>query len=95
MTPDIVNGLFEFAGGVFILNHCRVLYRAKKVNGVSIISTIFFLAWGLWNLFYYPSLQQWFSFYGGIFLASSNILWISMMLHYSNIGEVIYDNSLS
>lgn len=83
MSPDLINGLFELFGGVFILNHCRALYRDKKLKGVSIISTIFFAAWGFWNLFYYPHLDQWISFAGGLLIVSANTLWIGMMLYYA------------
>ncbi len=82
MSPDIINGLFEFCGGLFILNHCRVLYHDKKVAGVSLLSTIFFQSWGVWNLYYYPHLDQIFSFLGGLLIVSGNTLWIAMMLYY-------------
>jgi hypothetical protein len=83
VTPDFVNGLFEMLGGAFILNHCRVLYRDKMVRGVSIISTSFFFAWGVWNLYYYPHLDQWWSFAGGLVIVLGNCLWVGMMLYYS------------
>ncbi len=82
ITPDLINGIFEILGGFFILNHCRVLYADKSVKGVSILSTVFFCSWGLWNLFYYPSLNQWYSFYGGVFITLANFLWISLLLKY-------------
>jgi len=83
VSPDFVNGLFEMLGGAFILNHCRVLYRDKMVRGVSIISTAFFFAWGVWNLYYYPHLDQWWSFAGGLVIVLGNCLWVGMMLYYS------------
>lgn len=82
MTPDQFNGLFELFGGLFILNHCRIVFKDRLVKGVSIISTIFFSLWGIWNLYYYPSLEQWYSFFGGILIASANALWIGLMIKY-------------
>lgn len=82
MSPDIVNGLFEALGSLFILNHCRVLFRHKQVRGVSVLSTAFFFSWGAWNLFYYPHLEQIWSFAGGALLASANLLYVAMLLHY-------------
>jgi hypothetical protein len=82
MTPDVVNGLIEAIGGLFVLNHCRRLYIDKQVKGVSLVSTAFFFLWGLWNVFYYPSLNQRWSFAGGIIVVSANFLWIALMLHY-------------
>ena len=81
---DIINGCFELFGGVFVLNHCRAVLRDKKVAGVSIISSMFFLSWGIWNLYYYPVLNQWCSFVGGIFLALTNAFWISLLIYYRN-----------
>lgn len=84
MIPDLINGLFEAAGGFFVLNHCRVLSKDKKVKGVSILSTVFFTSWGVWNLYYYPHLGQWLSFVGGLFIVLANSLWIGLMLKYKD-----------
>lgn len=78
--PDLVNGGFEACASIFILNHCRVLWKSKQANGVSVVSTMFFLAWGLWNLFYYPHLGQRFSFYAGIAVVLANLIWIGFIL---------------
>lgn len=65
-----------------ILNHCRVLFKQKQVHGVSKLSCIFFLAWGFWNIFYYPHLGQILSFAGALFVVAANALWVSMMMFY-------------
>jgi hypothetical protein len=83
MSNDLINGLFELFGSFFILNHCRLLYKAKVVHGVSVISTVYFAAWGFWNLFFYPSLNQWFSTAGGIAIMLTNSLWIGLMMYYN------------
>ncbi len=83
MTPDFVNGAFGFCGALFILlGHCRRLYRDKKVRGASWGAVAFFFSWGLWNLFYYPHLDQWWSFAGGCAIVASNCLWLAMMVFY-------------
>lgn len=82
LTPDQVNGLFELAGAAFLLNHCRVLYAQKHVAGVSIISTVFFFWWAAWNIFYYPHLNQIWSFYGGLCIGAAHILYVTMLLYY-------------
>lgn len=79
---DTINALFELAGGFFILNNCRQLYHDKLVKGVSVLSTIFFTSWGIWNLYYYPSLNQWASFAGGVLITVGNVLWVSLMIYY-------------
>lgn len=80
--PDLVNGCFEAFGGLFVLNHCRVLYKDKAVRGISVLSTVFFLSWGIWNLYYYPHLGQWLSFAGGLFIVIANVLWCYLLIYY-------------
>lgn len=79
---DLVNASFEAFGAVAILRHCYVLYQAKRFEGVSLASTGFFWAWGIWNVYYYPHLGQWFSFVAGVAIMLSNFLWLGLMLHY-------------
>ena len=86
MWADIINASFEVLGGFFILNHCRVVWKDKAVAGVSIVSTIFFSGWGLWNIYYYPSLDQWYSFWGGLFIVAANLLWVALLIKYRH-GE--------
>lgn len=82
LLPDLINGLFESLAGLMVLNHCRVLYADKSTRGVSIISSIFFTMWGFWNLYYYPTLNQYISFYGGLFVVAANAVYVGMMLFY-------------
>ncbi len=87
---DIVNGLFELFASLFILDHCRHLYKDKVLSGVSWVSIVFFTAWGVWNLFYYPSLGQSFSFYAGILVVLSNLTWLGMIFYYRNNFHVLH-----
>lgn len=84
MIADAVNASFELAGSLFVLNHCRVLYRHKSVRGVSKMSVTFFLLWGVWNIWYYPHLGQMLSFMAGIALATANCLYVGMLIGYSH-----------
>lgn len=79
---DYINAAFEAAAGVFVLNHCRVLLRDRETRGVSIVSTAFFMVWGFWNVFYYPTLQQPFSAAAGVFVAVANAIYIGLMVHF-------------
>lgn len=81
-VPDIVNGTFEALGALMVLNHCRAVLRDKRVAGVSILSTVFFTAWGFWNLFYYPSLGQAWSFAGGVLIVAANVMWVVLLVRY-------------
>lgn len=79
---DLINGAYEMLCGFAILLHVRTLYKDKKVHGVNWIATSFMASWGIWNLYYYPHLGQWMSFYGGLFIVVANAIWLGMMIYY-------------
>jgi hypothetical protein len=82
MYQDYINGLFELVGAYFTWMNAFILYKDKAIKGVYWPTTAFFSAWGLWNLHYYPSLDQWASFVGGVILVSGNIMWVILILLY-------------
>lgn len=73
---DRVNGLFEFVGAVFALLNISKLLTDRSVRGVYWPSVAFWTIWGGWNLYYYPALGQWFSFFGGLLLVFFNAFWV-------------------
>lgn len=78
--PDYANGLLELTGGLMQCLSVRRLWRDRRVQGVDWRVTAFFGLWGLWNLFFYPSLDQWASFAGGILIVLANALWVGLAL---------------
>ncbi len=83
MQPDHLNALFEMLGGVFIFFNISAVLEDKAVAGVRWWTVSFFAAWGLWNLYYYPHLGQWWSFYAGLFMVAANIAWVVLLIYYS------------
>lgn len=79
---DLVNGLFELFGGFFLWGNVRRARRDRRFRGVAIVPTAFFTAWGVWNLYYYPSLGQWLSFVGGLNIVAANCVWVAQMVWY-------------
>lgn len=80
---DIINALFEFFGGCFLWLNVRRLLKDKQTKGVSILSTAFFASWGIWNLYFYPSVGAGWSFIAGINIVIANIVWVVLMVYYS------------
>lgn len=80
--PDLINGTFEMLAAAAVLNNCWTVWLHKQVRGVSIASTAFFLIWGLWNCFYYPHLDQFFSFAGGIAITIANVIYVALLVRY-------------
>lgn len=83
MNNDLVNGLFELGGAFLILLNVRALMRDKEIKGTHWGPVIFFTAWGFWNLWYYPSLNQWFSFAGGVAITVVNVWWLFLLWRYT------------
>ena len=83
LGPDAINGTFEAMGAFFILLSVRKLYRDKRVRGVSWVHAGFFATWGYWNLYYYPYLDQWLSFWGGVGIVLANSIWLGQLIYYT------------
>ena len=79
---DIVNGLFELVGSILVWTNVYKLHKDKKISGIFWPVTAFFATWGFWNLYYYPSLGQMWSFYGGLILVVGNTIWVIMAVYY-------------
>lgn len=84
---DAVNGIFESFGGILCWFNVFKLFKDKEIKGISIWVSIFFCIWGFWNLYYYPSLQQWWSFWGGILLVSGNSFWVILAIFFTYRNE--------
>ena len=82
MTPDTINGLFELGGACLVGLNVWKLQRDKMVRGVHWGPVMFFTGWGLWNLYYYPHLEQWYSWVGGAVLVGVNSIWLAQMIYY-------------
>jgi len=79
LTPDLINGLFEASGACAVgLSVLRIM-KDRRYSGMHPFMTVFFQTWGLWNLYYYPSINQPWSTAGGVLLALANTLYLSQM----------------
>lgn len=88
MSLDHANALFELGGAFFVAwFSIRKLMRDREVKGVSWIHIAFFSAWGFWNLVYYPSLEQWWSFGAGLCLVVTNSIYAFLLIYYGASGE--------
>ena len=82
IRPDVINGTFEILGGILCWLNVLKLYKEKYIAGIYWPVQGFFTVWGFWNLYFYPSLRQWYSFAGGIFLVISYTTWCAMAAYY-------------
>lgn len=79
MRVDYVNAIFEGGGACIQLLNVRQLLRDRTVRGVHWLPLSFWTAWGYWNIFYYPSLDQWLSFTGGLGVVACNTVNLYLM----------------
>lgn len=82
MTPDQINGLFELVGAIYAVKNVARVLRDKQVAGIAWDAVAFWSVWGVWNLYYYPSLHQWASFSGGLLLVLANTTYVLLLLYY-------------
>jgi hypothetical protein len=92
-TPDVINGLFEFAGAVAGFVNCVKLYRDKQVRGFVPSLSLYFIAWGIWNCAYYPLLGQWVSLAGTIAITFSNGLYLALAIYFKRKEQHVIQNS--
>lgn len=76
MSMDLVNAAFELGGTFLMLPTLIRAWRLGVVQGVHLATPLFFWSWGVWNILYYPSLGQTWSFIAGVLLCITNTFWI-------------------
>ncbi|VVB53237.1 Uncharacterised protein [uncultured archaeon] len=73
---DIVNCVFEFVSAGVIWLSVWQLWTDKGSKGIHWTQAVFFSLESLWNLHYYNTLGQPFSFAAGIFVFFGNLAWL-------------------
>lgn len=81
MSPDLFNGLFELGGACFLSLNLSALWKHREIKGVHWAPTVFFQAWGVFNLWFYPSQGLWWSMAGGCAIVTINTAWLGTLLY--------------
>ena len=95
MAPDLINGAFEMGGAFANVLSIKSLWKDKKIMGVHWAPTVFFFTWGLWNVAYYPMLNQWFSFIGALAILATNLIWIVSLIYFTGAYKWIWKPKVS
>lgn len=80
--PDLLNSFFQLGGAFVVWLSVRQLLRTKNPDGVSLVHVAFFTTWGAWNLYYYPHLEQWFTFAASCMLFIGDATWCWLLWKY-------------
>jgi hypothetical protein len=81
---DLINGLLELGGALITLLSVRQILRDRVMMGFHWGPTIFFTGWGVWNLYFYPSIGMPISTAGAAALVLVNAVYLSLMLRFWN-----------
>lgn len=82
-TMDQINAVAEVLACIVLAPSIMKAWRLKVVQGVHWVTPAFFWSYGIWNLFYYHSLEQWWSGLAAILLATQNTVWLLMVILYT------------
>lgn len=80
LQPDQINAIISVTGSGFLWANVYSLYKEREVKGVHWGSVAYFTALGFWNLFFYSTLNQWYSALAGVSGVGANIVWLGMAL---------------
>ncbi len=72
------------------------LYRKKFVSGISPVTVSFWVAWGWWDCYYFPSLDQWWAFSGGLCVTTMNMIYVWLIVLYKyRERRLVHGNALA
>jgi hypothetical protein len=84
MNLDIINACFKLCASLFLWVSVYTLYKSKGYAGIHFSQYLFFTVAAVWNLIYYPSLGQMWSFFACISVLAANASWIYLALRYGH-----------
>ena len=79
---DLINAAFGGGMAFAILPSVLKLRQDKQVLGLHWFHVAFPTVWSCWNLYYYPWLDQTFSYWAAIPLTGINVVYLSMLFYY-------------
>ncbi|MFA5670185.1 MAG: hypothetical protein WC967_13165 [Balneolaceae bacterium] len=83
MSPDIINACFELGGAALNTMNIIQIRKDKSVRGVSVVPTIMFSIWAVWNMYYYSHLHQYYSVGAAVLLGVVNFTWVYYYFKYT------------
>lgn len=79
---DLINATFEIVGALLTWMNVRQVARDKGHMGIYLPAIGTFALWGVWNLFYYYHLAQFWSWLATFVMVAANFSWVGLMLYY-------------
>lgn len=85
-TNDIINASFELGGGLMVIPSILNIMKTKSADGIATSTITFFTLWGIWNVYYYPAMEQPLSATAAVLLTTANLTWWSLIIRYRKKG---------
>jgi hypothetical protein len=73
---DLINFFFGVFGALLAYQNIREAKKHNKIQGVHWYSTFFFSSWGIWNIYFYSSLELYLSVLGSICIVLVDFYWL-------------------
>ncbi len=86
MTIDISNSLFELVGTIFTWMNVWYILKDREIKGIYWPSSFYMATYGLWSLYYYINLSQWYSLTIGVAHVVGTLVWLVLALLFHNKG---------
>jgi hypothetical protein len=92
VSGDFINAIFEAGTAFAISRNVRAVLKDREVKGVRPSNTLFFLAWGIWNVWFYPANGFTWSWLAGMLVVAANVVWLAQVIRFAPIGtrSVLY-----
>jgi len=79
---DVINASFEFAGALLTWMNVRQVWKDKGHAGIFVPAIFVFMSWGFWNLYYYDSLNQWYSVLATWIMVAANVCLFTLLVKF-------------
>jgi len=80
LNNDLIVMFFEGVGAIIAWMNVFQYIKDREVKGISWPMTGFYIAWGVWNIFFFADLHYWFALSAGIVLLIGNIIWLYLVI---------------
>lgn len=87
MTLDTTNCLFECIGTIFAWMNAWYLFKDREIKGMYWPSSFYVAGFGIWSLYYYHNLSQWYSLSIAVIHVLGTLTWLILALFFHNKKE--------
>ena len=84
VSPDLINSIFEGVAAVSVLISVRQILKDREVKGVAWLGCLFMPVWSFWNVYFYATLAQGWSFLAAVSMSIAETIYVVLLIYYSH-----------